>query len=282
MQEQTVLVIGCGKLGRRVAEQLAKDGYAVHTCSRSEKGSLEQIPHICADVTRPETLTGLGSKPWSYVLYCLSASERTDQSYYEVYVRGVEHVLNAMTMRSIRRFFFVSSTSVYHQDDHSVVDELSLTQPETFSGKRMLEAEQVVANAECPTTVIRFSGIYGGQRTQLREQVRTGMLGLSQSVRLTNRIHEDDCVAVLVHLLQRSRRDEALESLYLASDSCPVDLNEVVRFIAAQEGLPCPENAPPGRRRAGNKRCSNQRLIATGYNFKYPSYREGYAQKAFS
>ncbi|TXH28949.1 MAG: SDR family NAD(P)-dependent oxidoreductase, partial [Burkholderiaceae bacterium] len=29
-------------------------------------------------------------------------------------------------------------------------------------------------------------------------------------------------------------------------------------------------------RRAGNKRCSNQRLRALGWQPRYPSYREGY------
>ena len=29
-------------------------------------------------------------------------------------------------------------------------------------------------------------------------------------------------------------------------------------------------------RSAGNKRCSNARLLATGFRFRYPSYREGY------
>jgi hypothetical protein len=25
-----------------------------------------------------------------------------------------------------------------------------------------------------------------------------------------------------------------------------------------------------------NKKCSNQKLLASGYEFKYPTYREGY------
>ena len=37
-----------------------------------------------------------------------------------------------------------------------------------------------------------------------------------------------------------------------------------------------PASAPP-RRRAGSKRCRNTRLLESGYNFRYPTFREGYA-----
>jgi hypothetical protein len=63
----------------------------------------------------------------------------------------------------------------------------------------------------------------------------------------------------------------------------------VLAFLAAELGLPRPPSAgtaakADGERstaggepaRGGNKRCSNSLLRSTGFEFQYPSFREGY------
>jgi hypothetical protein len=83
--------------------------------------------------------------------------------------------------------------------------------------------------------------------------------------------------------------------VYLGVDNEPVELGEVLRFLAAELGLPQPPSgtaesgtAQPGGggaaggaktgepSRGGNKRCSNALLRSTGFEFTYPSFREGY------
>jgi hypothetical protein len=55
----------------------------------------------------------------------------------------------------------------------------------------------------------------------------------------------------------------------------------VLRWLATQLGAPPPRveaGAGTGRRRPRtNKRCRNARLVASGYTFHYPTFREGYA-----
>ena len=142
-----------------------------------------------------------------------------------------------------------------------------------------MEAEALLQEAQVNSTIVRFSGIYGGNRTRLIEQVCEGRRGLSQDLQLSNRIHEDDCVGFLMHLMQLAAGGETLESCYLASDSCPVDMNEVVQYIADQHGIQLPADRREIPRRAGNKRCDNRRMLATGYQLKYPDYREGYRRQ---
>jgi hypothetical protein len=69
---------------------------------------------------------------------------------------------------------------------------------------------------------------------------------------------------------------EAPEPLYLGVDSEPAELGEVLRFLAAELGVPEPPVGPLAASRGGDKRCSNRRLTATGFTFRYPSFREGY------
>lgn len=111
----------------------------------------------------------------------------------------------------------------------------------------------------------------------LRNQVREGRASYCSETRLSNRIHEDDCVGFLAHLIGMAAKGEALADLYLASDDCPVDLNEVYALLAEQEGCEIATSDTISRRRAGNKKCRNSRMKGTGYRLMYPSYREGYA-----
>ena len=68
--------------------------------------------------------------------------------------------------------------------------------------------------------------------------------------------------------------------VYLGTDDEPAPDNDVLRFLAAELGLPEPslaESSTP--RRTGSKRCRNDRLIASGYRLVYSSYREGYLEQ---
>ena len=50
------------------------------------------------------------------------------------------------------------------------------------------------------------------------------------------------------------------------------------KSLAGVLGTPPPRavESAPRRRTRGNKRCRNERLLASGYAFRYPTFREGY------
>jgi nucleoside-diphosphate-sugar epimerase len=133
----------------------------------------------------------------------------------------------------------------------------------------------MILDSPFAATVVRFGGIYGPRRTSLIDRVRTGRaVYRRRPPQYTNRIHRDDCAGALRHLL----RLESLEKLYLGVDSDPADEETVLNWLAGAMGAPTPRAAGRGEGRAvrGNKRCRNDRLLASGYAFRYPSFREGY------
>jgi hypothetical protein len=69
-------------------------------------------------------------------------------------------------------------------------------------------------------------------------------------------------------------------SVYLGVDSDPADERTVMRWLAGALGAHPPRRAARGEagphRPRGNKRCRNARLLASGYAFRYPTFREGY------
>lgn len=285
MQGKKVLIVGCGKIGGRVAKRLSSD-FQVFGLRRRPQMSQDDIHYLAADVREASSLEEVFSQVLTdgvdYLIYCLTPSQRTEQGYRDTYVTGLENTLTMLpNTKRLKRLIFVSSSSVYHQNDDSWIDEQSPCEPKQFSGKLIFEAEGLLRHSGIPSTIIRFSGIYGGSRRQLINQVKqsaeSGAAILSKALRRSNRIHEDDCVGFIEHLIRLNAQGSALEPLYLASDNEPVDLNEVIIWLAEHLGLTI--NTQPSeqaKRRSGNKQCSNRRMLDSAYQLHYPTFREGY------
>ncbi len=281
-----LLIAGLGKIGKRVAAELCNE-FDIVGLRRSPYQDQNLTACISADLTDESalraTLASELSEGTDFLLYCLTPNQRSEDGYRAVYIDGIEHLLQALpNAERLKRIFFVSSTSVFHQTDEGWVDESSTCEPKSFAGKVLLEAEKALLEHHQPSTIVRFSGIYGGQRQQLIRLVQDAAHNheniLSTQTRLTNRIHEDDCVGFLSHLLRQTLGStHSIEPLYIATDDCPVDMNEVIGYIASQLGLTLnPEKIEITSKRGGNKKISNALMRGTGYVLKYPSYKEGY------
>ena len=94
----------------------------------------------------------------------------------------------------------------------------------------------------------------------------------------SNRIHRDDCTGIIAHLIRYQESGETLADIYLGSDCEPVTMHNVMMWLATQLKVEASETMQSPLRRRASKRCDNQRIVSTGYQFRFPSYREGYAQ----
>ncbi len=290
MKDNHILIIGGGAIGMPVAKQLVID-HAVTVVTRSpymqkQTETTGELNLLTADICQPNTLEScLAHKP-DVILVCVSPPTFSEAAYQQVYVTGIQSLLLALknVSHNPKHLFFISSTSVYHQNDDSWVDEHAPTEPGSFSGKALLEAESELTRSSIPSTVIRFSGIYGGDRTRLIEQVLEGSHTTYLKEAYTNRIHEQDCIRLIVHLIRKCLIGEPLQPLYLASDCQPTRMGavfDVIRHELIAGGIPLPEatqDGTKGKRRAGSKRCSNRAIRKTGFSFLYPTFKEGYTE----
>lgn len=272
MNQQRILIAGCGDVGSALGLELIAAGHDVRGLRRTINQLPAGIHGIAADLTDPDSLHGR-LDACDILVYCAAASHHDESGYRAAYVEGLRNVLAALPAPP-QRLLFTSSSGVYHQDDGGWVDEDSPTHPQRFSGRIMLEAEHLALGCGIPATVVRFSGIYGPGRNHLIEQVRAGLGAPAAPVHYSNRIHRDDCAGVLAHLIDRHLAGKFLAPVYLASDDAPAPLHEVTDWLAAELGVTLTERRPT--RRGGSKRCSNARLKATGYAFRYPDFRSGY------
>jgi nucleoside-diphosphate-sugar epimerase len=209
----------------------------------------------------------------------VAADSPTEEAYRSAYVQGLANVLDAVERDGVtpERMLFVSSTAVYGDAGGGWVDEGTTAAPRGFSGQVLLEAEELlharIAGTGTEAAALRLGGIYGPGRTRLIDQVRSGSAVIPEDLRYTNRIHRDDAAAAIVHL---ATMPSAPAPIYIGVDDDPADLGAVLRFLAAEMGLAEPPVGDAGPARGGNKRCRNALLHGTGFEFVFPSFREGY------
>lgn len=273
----TILLAGCGDLGTEAGLRFAAAGHRVVGWRRSPDKLPAAIEGVAADLSG----TSLPAVPadTTAVVVAVAADSPTEAAYRSAYVNGLSHVLDALERDGVtpRRVVFVSSTAVYGDAGGGWVDERTTAAPGGFSGRVLLEAEDLLLSRLRGTgsvpVVLRLGGIYGPGRTRLIDQVRSGAAVIPDEPRYTNRIHRDDAAAAMVHLAL-SLADPS--PVYIGVDDDPADLGDVLRFLAVEMGFPEPPVGPAGEARGGNKRCSNSLLRGSGLDLMYPSFREGY------
>jgi nucleoside-diphosphate-sugar epimerase len=272
-----ILVVGAGDIGGQLAIKLVQSGHKVWGLRRSDKPIGQGVNTVIGDVSDPETLLDIPSDI-DILVYSVASPEFSQEGYHKYYYCGIQHVLHALKAQgqAPKHAFFTSSSSVYHQMDASWVDENSPTEPTSFAGKELLQAESALAEGYIPATSVRFPGIYGPGRNRMIEQARNGGHCDPSPEVWTNRIHRDDCVGVLEFLIEKVLAGEAIEDVYLACDSQPVTLFEILEWMKDRIGEVEPDYELPEATRRANRRCSNKRLIAAGYSFKFNDYQEGY------
>lgn len=291
-----VVVVGCGYVGLELARQLTERDHDVTGVRRSDAG-LDAIESSGVDAVRADAtdLSSLAALPDAdAVVFAASSGGRGAAAAREVYVDGLRHVIEEYDSRATTpdRLVYTSSTGVYGDHDGAWVDEETPLDPTTDKTRVLAEAERVAletaAAAGIDGTVARFAGLYGPDRYRLERYldgpVTAGYL---------NMVHRDDAAGAVRYLLEADRaRGEPL----LVVDDEPVDKHVFADWLADECGVPRPEKRSKSERiEAGDlstaaerriltsKRCSNERLRALGYEFSYPTFREGYrdAVRAF-
>ena len=275
-----ILIVGCGSIGTQLAEVLTNKGHQVVGLKRNPPVSdvITGIDYFKADIGASNALKSL-PLDFDFVYFIVSPDGRNQDSYEAIYKVGVNNLLaHFSNAETTPQWFFVSSTSVYGQTLGEWVDENTISCPENATSQFIRLAEQRLIALNADHVIVRFSGIYGPGREYLLRMAKQVPAIQQDPPYYTNRIHQTDCVGVLVFLLECRLAGIVLESCYVASDDDPAPTWEVMSWLAERLGCSLPYVKVMGQDAAMNKRCNNQRLKALGYQFSYPSYKEGYAK----
>ena len=272
----TLALLGCGDLGTALGLRLLAAGQNVLAVRRGVHRLPAELPSLALDYSDPAGLEPLREADADRFLFTPTPASRDSAGYEQGFLRPVENLLSVLAGGPPRRILFTSSTRVYGEDDGGWVDESTPACPGDAQGDVILAAERLLLDSHHRVTVVRFAGIYGRLPSALLDRVERGEVCPPVPVLYSNRIHREDCIGFLEHLLCGVHRPEPL---YLGVDDLPVPRHEVERWLAAEMG----GHLPPGgveRRGASmrGKRCRNELLKESGYRLKYPDYRVGYRE----
>ena len=281
-----VLIVGCGYVGLSLGVELVKQGHEVFGLRRSTSADKELkaagVTPVHADITKSETLSAL-PKDFDWVVNCAASDGGGPEGYRQLYLQGTRNLIEWLAPAPPKKFVYTSSTSVYGQNDGSLVKESSATEPESETGKVLVETERFLIAAaqqkKSPAVILRVAGIYGPDRGYLLKQYLKNEARLEgKGERILNLIHRDDLIGISITALKSGRPGEP----YNAVDDEPVTQLNFFTWLAGTLGkeLPpiAPEEAEVNRKRGmTNKRVSNRKLkMELGYQFKYPNFRKGY------
>ena len=278
MNKLNVLIAGCGDVGCELARQLINTNcFSVWGLRRNTSALPTGVNPIAGDLFQSQTL-GQWPERLDYLVYAAATDGSSEKQYRRAYVHGLHNVLHRLSTQKHppRRVFFTSSTSTFHQNNGEWVDETSATEPINFNGQIMLAAEDLLQRSPFPSTAIRFAGIYGPGRHYLTDRVLRGEGCPKEPVVFSNRIHQKDCAGIIAHLIRRDMDQLPVDDLYLGVDCKPTATFDVLQWLGQQLDVSLDNVNYPAPAR-GNRRCSNQRIIAAGYTFFYPDFQSGFA-----
>ncbi|WP_091514361.1 NAD-dependent epimerase/dehydratase family protein [Microbulbifer yueqingensis] len=286
MAKQKLWIFGCGDLGARLALQLDRDSYSVFGVRRNplvalaRKRRADAVHWRRGDATRAEDIERLLADGADVVMATFTPDEYTPAGYHRAYVDTATAMAEALRnlANPPRLLIWVSSTRVYGQGGDDWIDERTPPLPAGYQGDILLAAEEIIRDAVPATCVVRFAGIYGPGRDRLLSQVRAGRCAPPHPPQFSNRIHVDDCIGFLIHLMEKQRGGWSPERLYIGSDSLPVPMHELQHWLARAMGYTSAhlrEEVQTSQRRS--KKLSNRRMLESGYELKYPDYRAGYS-----
>jgi nucleoside-diphosphate-sugar epimerase len=281
-----VCILGCGYVGLELARQLQPD-HEVVGVRRSPSGveAVEATGATAAraDVTDADDLAAVPDA--DALVFAASSGGRGAAAAREVYVDGLRTAIEAFGARdgAPDQLVYTSSTGVYGDHDGGWVDETTPLDPTTEKTRVLAEAErvaqEVAADYGIDGRVARFAGLYGPDRYRLERYIEGPV-----TAGYLNMLHRDDAAGIVRFMLEAVDED-----ILLAVDDEPVDKHAFADWLADECGVDHPPkrskderlddsglSAAARRRILTSKRCSNDRLRELGYEFRFPTFREGY------
>ena len=213
---KTVGVIGCGWLGLPLAVELIKKGYTVRgTTSTPSKLSMLEEKGIrpFEIILQPDKIEGPIDELLSDLeILIINVPPRMRRGSSESYIDKMNELHSKIQAANVDKVIFVSSTSVYGNIEGDV-DESTPVEPVTESAKHLLAAENLFMDDEVlKTSILRFGGLIGPDRHPV--SMLSGKEDLSNGDDAVNLIHRDDCIHMIITILENEWWHEIFNGVY--------------------------------------------------------------------
>lgn len=269
---KTISILGCGWFGTPLAVELAGNQFEL-------KGSTTSFEKL-------KKLKLLGIKPYLIQipfgekeaksehfndffrcdLLLINIPPRRNSSEQHSFGQKIQQIEQLAVIYHIPEIIFISSTSVYG-DQNAEVDESSIAQPDSDSGRILLDAENYLKNQnQFRTTIVRFGGLVGPHRNPGR--FLSGKTELANGHAPVNLIHLHDCIRIILKIIEKKTFGHTFNAVAPSHPSREVFYTQA----AKQANLPQPQFIPELRQ--WKKVSSVQLEPLLNYTFQLPNWED--------
>ena len=231
-----ISILGCGWLGLPLAKSLIEKGFSVNGSTTSvekiavlEKAGIHPfLVSLSAVEVLEETKISIENFLQNSDVLIIDIppklrgnSSDTSTALSMTFVAKIQNIIPFIEKSSVEKVIFVSSTSVY-SDDNSIITEAMIPNPDTESGRQLLEAEQLLqSNKNFQTTILRFGGLIGDDRHPIK--FLAGRKDIENPEGPINLIHQIDCIGIIEEIIKKGLRQAQSDNW---------DSNEVFNAVA--------------------------------------------------
>ncbi|MFD0777593.1 NAD(P)H-binding protein [Flavobacterium myungsuense] len=210
-----ISILGCGWLGFPLAKSLLKKGFYVKgtTTSLEKLTVLEQanidafLISLHSDSIVGDIETFLNDSE----ILIIDIPPKLRGINNESFVDKIKTLLTYIEKSSVKNVLFVSSTSVY-ADENRIITEETTPNPETESGKQLLQSERFLQKStKFKTTILRFGGLIGEDRHPIHSLSKKDNVENPDAV--INLIHQEDCIGIIEKIIEKNHGTKPIMQL---------------------------------------------------------------------
>ncbi len=276
----SILIIGCGDIGLRVAKQLSRSHrvFAL-TSQQSRFQELREVgaTPILGNLDQPESLWRLAGLAQTVIH--LAPPQNSGNR--DCRTRNLIRIL-AQGSNAVRRLIYISTTGVYGDHRGAKVSEITPVNPQSERAKRRVDAERVLrlwgpANGVA-VTILRVPGIYAADRLPIeRLESKTPAL-VAEEDAYSNHIQSDDLARLVCAAVYHGKPQRIIN----ACDGGETKMGDYFDAVADAFGLQRPARLPGNELQKivspmlwsfmrESRRVTNARLHELKTPLRYPS-----------
>ena len=276
----SILIIGCGDIGLRVAKQLSRSHrvFAL-TSQQSRFQELREVgaTPILGNLDQPESLWRLAGLAQTVIH--LAPPQNSGNR--DCRTRNLIRIL-AQGSNAVRRLIYISTTGVYGDHRGAKVSEITPVNPQSERAKRRVDAERVLrlwgpANGVA-VTILRVPGIYAADRLPIeRLESKTPAL-VAEEDAYSNHIQSDDLARLVCAAVYHGKPQRIIN----ACDGGETKMGDYFDEVADAFGLQRPVRLPGNELQKivspmlwsfmrESRRVTNARLPELKTPLRYPS-----------
>ena len=253
-----------GFIGPYLLERLISEGHSCR-CLVREGSEIKVMQHsaveiVTGDITRPETLTGIG-EGMDYLLHLATLGHMSnftisEEMFETINVTGTLNIMAEALNSGIKKIVHCSSMAAMGICDDLPATEESVCNPHHAYGRSKLKAEKMVqalvSEKNLPAAIVRFSMVYGpGDPRDILRLTRMAKRGtfpqIGSKPKLTPLIHAEDAVSGLLLAAEHGRAGE----IYLLTNKNSEPFDNIRKIIQKALGsrrptIHIPESAALG------------------------------------